>query len=98
MSTKDTLPAAVDFKDRGSLADFGAERLNKLSADCDAWCLWMGEFRAGLSTPAGRTEWNVLMRHEQDEVTAAQRRVQDEIIAREDGAPPRPDGEALAGQ
>jgi hypothetical protein len=87
MSQRDTLPAAVYFENRGSLSGIGDVHLRKLAADCDAWCLWIEEFRAALSTPAGRTEWDVLMRHEQDEVTAAHRRVQDEIIAREETRP-----------
>ncbi|HEV7434056.1 MAG TPA: hypothetical protein VGO22_04190, partial [Pseudorhizobium sp.] len=65
-----------------SLRKLDDKRLSKLGADCEAWCAWMKRFRADLSTPAGRTEWDVLMRQEHEEVAAAHGRVQDEISAR----------------
>ncbi|MEF2553941.1 hypothetical protein VQ042_21775 [Aurantimonas sp. A2-1-M11] len=70
---------------------FFSTLLNMLSADCGAWCRWMETFRAGLSTSVGRTEWEALLRQEQDEVAQAHCRVREEIIAREESAPPPPE-------
>ncbi|MBB4004628.1 hypothetical protein [Aurantimonas endophytica] len=81
MSSKDTLPAAVDFPDRRSLSDLDEARLTTLWEDCGAWCIWMQEFRAGFSTQAGETEWQVLTRHEHEDVAAAHARIEDEIAA-----------------
>jgi hypothetical protein len=82
MSGKDTLPAAVDFDDRHSLSGIDDARLEMLLADCEDWRAWMQGFREGLITPAGRTEWNILMRQEHEDVAAAHSRLQDEIAAR----------------
>jgi hypothetical protein len=82
MSSKDTLPAAVDFPDRQSLNQLDDARLTTLWEDCSAWCIWMDEFRAGLSTQAGETEWQVLMRHEHEDVASAHARIEEEIAAR----------------
>lgn len=82
ISTKDTLPAAVDYEDPKALCSLPYAALHGLLTDCRSWCSWMDDLRAGLETAAGRTEWDVMMRVEQEDVVAAQGRVLHEIEAR----------------
>lgn len=79
MPHRSHLPVAVVYPDASALEALSLGDLTTMQVECDRWFKNLETFTAAVSTKAGRTELNVLMRQDIADATAARERIQDAI-------------------